>query len=216
MSADRAGRGVHAAVRTAGVCPRGRTGAENGRDAGHLQPGGGRGGGVLERLGQAAGASEPSVGTSTRQACRMGRNTGCLSSQPTRRTSTPSARPSSPVLFSCVDAGTTRAPSGGPATSTPRSRARTTRARTATGSRCARRRASRAPPAVGPVHAWVRACRVRRTPAPAAPTAHRAPLVTHITDRPNVQTPITPSATRVIRAEGAASSAASASTRTPG
>src|SRR6478735_1309000 len=122
MSADRAGGGVHAAVRTAGVCPRGRTGAENGRDAGHLQPGGGRGGGVLERLGQAAGASEPSVGTSTRQACRRGRNTGCLSSQPTRRTSTPCARPSSPVLFSCVDAGTTRAPSGGPVTSTATTR----------------------------------------------------------------------------------------------
>lgn len=91
--------------------------------------------------------------TSTRQACRMGRNTGCLSLQPTRRTSTPCARPRfrpaaavtplststnsrrpvtswsakcssirSLARFSCVDAGTTSAPSGRPVTSTATTR----------------------------------------------------------------------------------------------
>jgi hypothetical protein len=57
-------------------------------DASDLKPASRRGGGVLEGLRQAAGASEATRATSTRHACRMGRRTGCLSSQPTRRTST--------------------------------------------------------------------------------------------------------------------------------
>lgn len=83
--------------------------------------------------------------TSTRQACRMGRKTGCLSSHPTRRTSRSWPRPSSsrgdPTVHQdhlepagdalldealqhqlgcpvCVEAGTASAPTGSPVTST--------------------------------------------------------------------------------------------------
>jgi hypothetical protein len=56
-----------------------------GGGTGDLEPGGRGGGGVLERLRESPGATEASVGDLDPPGVPDGRNTGCLSSHPTRR-----------------------------------------------------------------------------------------------------------------------------------